>query len=97
MPKLKDFFKNLNFVSECCNNSTIIDDDSGGDDAALQAYLIRRVEKLESEYEHCVKHQLELRTEITTLLVRLDRARNGNSTTPSTCYTAPLIQNSPSN
>lgn len=72
MPDLKDFFNNLNFVSECCNGgNTIIDD---GDDYEI----FRRIAKLEGDYDQCVKHQAEVRATIAKLVHNLeDNSKRG--------------------
>lgn len=75
MPKLKDFLKNLNFVSQCCNH-TYDDDDE------WREYLLKRVEKLETDFEKCTQHQEKLRNEIMSLLAHL--ARMNGSTDSST-------------
>jgi len=73
MPKLKDFFKNFTFSSQCCNTTTLDDDE-------VDDILVRRIETLEKQYEKCLKHQYQLRGEITVLLERLKILRRGSST-----------------
>lgn len=69
--KLKDFFKHLNFVSECCNNSsTTINEDRN---------LVQRIEKLEKAYIKCVTHQTKIREEISDLMAKLKRLRASSS------------------
>ena len=67
MPDLKDFFKNLNFVSECCNGGNVIVD-AGDDDYQI----FRRIERLEHDYDRCIKHQAEVRATIAKLVQNLE-------------------------
>lgn len=76
--KIKDFLKKINIVSECCNGSGAAPYER--DD--WNEFLVKRVEKLERDYEKCRQHQDELRREITSLLAHL--ARMNESPRPST-------------
>lgn len=78
---MKDFFKNLSFVSECCNRSSVIlDDDDDDDDIRVR----RRILKLEKSYEKCLEHQTKLRKEIASLMGQLNKKTSSSSSSSGT-------------
>lgn len=73
MSRLKDFLKELNFVSQCCN-TTVSDDD-----AERVEFIEKRIHKLEEEIEHCKEHQRRLRAKIGRLILHVADLKSGSS------------------
>lgn len=73
MSRLKDFLKELNFVSQCCN-TTVSDDD-----AERVEFIEKRIHKLEEEIERCKEHQRRLRAKIGRLILHVADLKSGSS------------------
>jgi uncharacterized cysteine cluster protein YcgN (CxxCxxCC family) len=73
MSRLKDFLKELNFVSQCCN-TTVSDDD-----AERVEFIEKRIQKLEEEIERCKEHQRRLRAKIGRLILHVADLKSGSS------------------
>lgn len=71
MSRLKDFLKELNFVSQCCNTTV--------SDAERVEFIEKRIQKLEEEIERCKEHKRRLRAKIGRLNADIADLRSGGS------------------
>jgi predicted RNase H-like nuclease (RuvC/YqgF family) len=71
MSRLKDFLKELNFVSQCCNTTV--------SDAERVEFIEKRIHKLEEEIERCKEHQRRLRAKIGRLILHVADLKSGTS------------------
>lgn len=97
MSRLKDFLKNINFISKCCN--TEYDHDYDWEEERIsssvhrvendEARVIKRLEMLARETHKSLRHLEEMRALIKSLLERLDHTCDEEAT----AHTALLPEN----